>query len=109
MRTAVIGSRNLSVSDLGAYLPEGTEEIVSGGAKGVDASAREYAQAHGVRLTEFLPDYRRYGKGAPLRRNIDIIEHADTVLAFWDGRSKGTKFVIDECVRRGVPVLVIRL
>lgn len=109
MRTAVIGSRNLSVSDLGAYLPEGTEEIVSGGAKGVDASAREYAQTHGVRLMEFLPDYRRYGKGAPLRRNIDIIEHADTVLAFWDGMSKGTKFVIDECVRRGVPVQVIRL
>ena len=109
MRTAVIGSRNLSVADLGAYLPEGTEEIVSGGAKGVDASAREYAQAHGVRLTEFLPDYRRYGRGAPLRRNIDIIEHADTVLAFWDGRSKGTEFVIDECVRRGVPVRVIRL
>ena len=109
MRTAVIGSRNLSVADLGAYLPEGTEEIVSGGAKSVDASAREYAQAHGVRLTEFLPDYRRYGKGAPLRRNIDIIEHADTVLAFWDGRSRGTKFVIDECVRRGVPVQVIRL
>ena len=109
MKTAVIGSRNLSVTDFGAYLPEDTEEIVSGGAKGVDASAREYAQTHGVRLTEFLPDYRRYGKGAPLRRNIDIIEHADTVLAFWDGRSRGTKFVIDECVRRGVPVQVIRL
>ena len=92
------------MADLGAYLPEGTEEIVSGGAKGVDTSAREYAQKHGVRLTEFLPDYRRYGKGAPLRRNIDIIEHADMVLAFWDGRSRGTKFVIDECVRRGVPV-----
>lgn len=89
---------------MGAYLPDGTEEIVSGGAKGVDASAREYAQAHGVRLTEFLPAYRRYGRGAPLRKNIDIIEHADTALG-----SRGTKFVIDGCEKRGVPVRVIRL
>ena len=48
MKVAVIGSRGLSVSDLGRYLPENTTEIVSGGAKGVDTSAREYALAHGV-------------------------------------------------------------
>ena len=49
MKVAVIGSRGLNVSDLGRYLPENTTEIVSGGAKGVDTSAREYALAHGDR------------------------------------------------------------
>lgn len=55
MKVAVIGSRNLTVEDLGQYLPEGTLEIVSGGAKGVDTCAREYALAKGLKLTEFLP------------------------------------------------------
>ena len=97
MKVAVIGSRGLSVTDLGRYLPENTTEIVSGGAKGVDTSAREYALAHGIKLTEFLPEYTRFGRSAPLKRNITIIEYSDIVLAFWDGKSRGTKFVIDNC------------
>lgn len=109
MKVAVIGSRSLSVANLSFYLPEETTEIISGGAKGVDASAREYAARRGVMLTEFLPDYGRYGKAAPLRRNIEILERADMVLAFWDGKSRGTKFVIDECAKRGVSLQIIRL
>lgn len=106
MKVAVIGSRGLSVSDLGRYLPENTTEIVSGGAKGVDTSAREYALAHGIKLTEFLPEYTRFGRRAPLKRNITIIEYSDIVLAFWDGKSRGTKFVIDNCRKLGVEVRV---
>jgi hypothetical protein len=106
MKVAVIGSRGLAVPDLKKYLPPETTEIVSGGAKGVDTSAREYAAANGLKLTEFLPEYDKYGRGAPLKRNITIIEYADVVLAFWDGRSRGTKFVIDNCKKMGVPVKV---
>ncbi len=106
MRVAVIGSRGLIVRDLGKYLPEGTTEIVSGGAKGVDSSAREYALSHGIKLTEFLPEYDKYGRSAPLKRNITIIEHSDVVLAFWDGRSHGTKYVIDNCKKLDVPVKI---
>ena len=106
MKVAVIGSRGLRVSDLGRYLPENTTEIVSGGAKGVDTSAREYAKSNGIKLTEFLPEYTRFGRSAPLKRNIAIIEYSDIVLAFWDGKSRGTKFVIDNCRRLGVEVRV---
>jgi len=106
MKVAVIGSRGLSVSDLGRYLPENTTEIVSGGAKGVDTSAKEYAKSNGIKLTEFLPEYTRFGRSAPLKRSISIIEYADIVLAFWDGKSRGTKFVIDNCHRFGVEVRV---
>lgn len=69
MKLAIIGSRGLWVEDLGAYLPPGVTELVSGGAKGIDTCAREYALSHGLKLTEFLPDYRRYGRAAPLVRN----------------------------------------
>ena len=106
MKVAVVGSRNLVVGDLSKFLPEGTDEIVLRGAKGIDTGAAEYAKSHGLKLTEFKPDYDRFGRGAPLKRNITIIEYADRVLAFWDGKSHGTKNVIEECKKRGVPVQV---
>ena len=85
MKIAVIGSRGLKVDNLEKYLPEETTEIVSGGAKGIDTCAREYALAKGLKLTEFLPEYAKYGRIAPLKRNLQIIDYADCVLAFWDG------------------------
>ena len=106
MRVAVIGSRGLQVNDLGKYLPDEVTEIISGGARGVDTSAREYATEHGLKLTEYLPEYNKYGRSAPLKRNITIIENADLVLAFWDGSSKGTKYVIENCKKRNIPVQV---
>ena len=106
MKVAVIGSRGLTVSDFGRYLPENTTEIVSGGAKGVDTSAKEYAKSNVIKLTEFLPEYTKYGRSAPLKRNITRIEYSDIVLAFWDGKSRGTKFVIDNCRKLGVEVRV---
>ncbi len=105
MKAAIIGSRSLTVDDLREYLPRRTTEIISGGAKGIDA--REYAVSHGIKLTEFLPEYKKYGINAPLKRNISIIECADIVLAFWDGKSRGTKFVIERCYEIGKRIYVI--
>ena len=107
MRVAVVGSRNLRVANLGDYLPEGTTEIVSGGARGIDTCAREYALAHGIPLREFLPEYDKYGRSAPLRRNVTIVENSDFVLALWDGRSRGTMHTIRECKRRGIPFRIV--
>ena len=76
MKTAIIGSRNITNVDLSRFLPIGTTEIVSGGARGVDTVAKEYANRNGLKLTEFLPDYEHFGRGAPLKRNITIIENA---------------------------------
>lgn len=68
--------------------------------------AKEYALSHGLKLTEFLPEYGKYGRGAPLIRNETIIKNADIVLAFWDGSSRGTKFVIDKCQETGVKIQI---
>ena len=106
MKVAIVGSRGLQISDLGNYLPENVTEIVSGGAKGIDTCAKEYALSRGIKLTEYLPEYKKYGKVAPLKRNITIIESVDLVLAFWDGSSRGTKCVIDNCKSRGIPIRV---
>lgn len=106
MKVAIIGSRKITNLDISKYIPENTTEIVSGGAKGVDTLARRYAFYNALKLTEFLPKYNLYGRGAPLKRNIEIIEYADIVLAFWDGTSHGTKYVIDNCKKRNIPVKV---
>lgn len=106
MKVAIIGSRGLTVTDFENYLPPDTTEIISGGARGIDTCARNYAISHGLKLTEFLPEYEKYGRSSPLKRNITIIKAADLVLAFWDGKSRGTKFVIDNCKNLGVEVKV---
>ena len=107
VKVAIIGTRNLIIKDLGKYLPDGTTEIVSGGAKGIDSCAREYAHAMGIMLTEFLPKYEKYGRSAPLKRNLQIIAYADCVIAFWDGSSKGTRFVIENCRKQKKKVTVV--
>ncbi len=106
MKIAVIGSRNLTVQHLEFYLPEGITELVSGGARGIDSCAREYARQKGMKLTEFFPNYSLYGRSAPLVRNDLIIDYADEVIAFWDGKSHGTKYVIEQCKRRHKKVTV---
>ena len=106
MKIAVVGSRGITELDLAPYLSD-CDEIVSGGAKGVDACAAEYARTKGITLTEFLPEYTRYGKGAPMIRNRNIVDYADKVVAFWDGSSKGTLSVIQYAKKEGKPCKII--
>lgn len=109
MKVAVVGSRSITKIRLEDYLPSDTEEIVSGGARGVDTCAANYARANGIPLREFLPEYDLYGKAAPLIRNDLIVESADMVIAFWDGRSTGTQYVVRKCRQLGKPVRVFKI
>ena len=108
MKIAIIGSRGLTVNDLEKYLPENTTEIISGGAKGIDTCARDYALKNNIKFTEYLPDYDKYGRAAPIIRNDMIIEESDFLIAFWDGSSKGTRYVIDKCGKLGKQYRVIK-
>ena len=107
MKLAIVGSRGIRIENLEEFIPEGIDEIVSGGAKGIDECAAEYAREKGIKLTEFLPEYERFGRAAPLKRNGRIAEYADEAIAFWDGRSRGTKFTIDAFERLGKRVSVV--
>ena len=68
----------------------------------------EYARANGIKLTELLSEYNKYGRGAPLKRNLLITDCADEVMAFWDGASSGTKYVTENCKERSKKVTVFR-
>ena len=95
MKLAIIGSRTLEQVDIEKYLPEGVDEIVSGGARGIDSLARAFAERAGIKLAEFLPQYQSYGRAAPLVRNRQIADYADAALVFWDGSSRGTKYTVE--------------
>ena len=101
MKIAVVGSRKLIVNNLEDYIPAECDEIVSGGAIGIDRCAAAYARQNGLKLTEFLPEYDLYGKFAPIKRNYTIVDYADRVIAFWDGQSRGTLSVIKYCEKVG--------
>lgn len=107
MKLAIIGSRGVNSFDLTPFIPKSTTEIVSGGAKGVDTIARRFAEERGIKLTEFLPEYSKYGKSAPIIRNKMIVNNADAILAIWDGSSKGTAFTIDFAKKQGKQVIIV--
>ena len=104
---AIIGSRNISDVDLSKYIDQNVTEIVSGGARGVDSIAKKYAIDNNIKYTELLPEYSKYARGAPIVRNRGIVDYADYVLAFWDGKSKGTEFVINYCKKTSKECYVV--
>jgi hypothetical protein len=106
MKVAIVGSRNLS-PDVESYLPGETTAIVTGGAKGVDQAAMDMAKRLDLRLIVFRPDYKRYGRGAPIIRNKQIVQESDLVIAFWDGKSRGTKSTIDFAEEAGKKIEII--
>lgn len=61
---------------------------------------------HGIKLTEILPEYNKYGRAAPLKRNLEIIKNSDIVVVLWDGASRGSRFVINECKKVGREIKV---
>ena len=109
MKLAIVGSRTIPSLDLTNYIHDLPDVIITGGAKGVDAIAEDFARSHGVELVVFKPDYTAHNRKAPLIRNQRIVEAADEVMAFWDGHSKGTKYSIDWAKRKGKRVHVVLL
>ncbi len=110
MKVVVIGSRSITEADLEPYIPADTEMIISGGAKGVDALARMYAEKKRIPYMEVRPDYQRYnGKKAPLIRNREIVDRADLVVALWDGVSGGTAYTIQYTKKVGKRLLLVQI
>lgn len=109
MKLAIIGSRTCPPVDIEQYLKYIPDTIVSGGAKGADTYAREFAKKKGLKLIEYFPNYEKYGKGAPLERNKLIVDECDCVLAFGDGKSHGTKFTLDYAKEKNKPIKIVQI
>ena len=82
--------------------------IISGAARGADTLGARYARERGVPVLEFPADWVRLGKRAGMVRNLQMLDSADAVVAFWDGQSRGTAHMINETKKRGLPLRVVR-
>ena len=82
--------------------------IVSGCARGADTLGMRYASENIFDVDEYPADWDKYGKKAGYMRNVEMAENADALIAFWDGKSKGTKHMIDIATERNLPIRVIR-
>jgi hypothetical protein len=110
MRTIIAGSRVILGKNIvrEAHILSGftVTTVISGGAKGVDRLGEQYAKEIGVPVEVYEPDWEGQGKKAGYLRNQSMALVADALIAIWDGKSKGTKHMIDIATRKGLKVYV---
>ena len=116
LKIAVVGSRLYpklgEVKDFVSKLPK-TCVFVSGGAHGVDAVGETAADACGLEKIIIRPKIssryadKRAFREAAFKRNREIVEAADIVVAFWDGRSGGTKNTLDHAKELDKPWFMV--
>ncbi|MGD6876899.1 DUF2493 domain-containing protein [Bacillus infantis] len=83
-------------------------EIVSGTARGADKLGERFAEEKGCRVAYFPAEWDLYGKSAGYRRNAKMAKYADAAVCFWDGKSRGTKHMIDLAEKEVLQVKVIK-
>lgn len=81
--------------------------IVSGKAKGADSLGERLAKEIGWEVMEYPADWDKNGKSAGCIRNTKMAKIADALIAFWDGKSRGTKHMIDTAEKNDLLVRVI--
>lgn len=108
-RLLVAGSRSITDIDISKYIPKDVDAIISGGAKGIDTLAEEYADKHKISKVIIRPSYSVSKKAAPILRNQSMVILCNRVLAIWDGKSRGTKYTIDYAKKLDKDVTVINI
>lgn len=111
MRVIIAGCRNwndqtaINVA-MAEYFPNCTK-VISGGCDGADYQGECWAQERNIPIERFMADWDKLGKIAGPIRNKQMANNADALLACWDGKSRGTKNMIDEARRLKLPVRII--
>ncbi len=108
METIIAGGRDFSNylylnESCKLFLPRITK-IISGTAKGADQLGEKFAQENSIEILYFKPDWNRFGKSAGFKRNEEMAKNADMLIAFWDGKSRGTDHMIKCAIKLGLEV-----
>ena len=106
MRIAIAGCRDITdekkVERIIAQHIAVKDVVITGGCRGVDKIAQEYARRMFADVETFSADWDKHGKAAGPIRNREIAQNADILVAIWDGKSRGTKSMIEEAFRAGI-------
>lgn len=84
-------------------------EIVSGCCKGADTLGEQYAKEYGFKIKKYPADWDTYGKKAAYIRNNQMAKYATHCICFWDGKSKGTKMMIDLANANNLKIAIINI
>lgn len=115
MRVIIAGGRDFAdydllyrkmVSILKDQLPVNVE-IVSGGANGADKLGERWAESLAFPVKRFPADWNKHGKSAGPIRNEEMAKYATHCVVFWDGKSRGSKNMIDTAAKYKLPTRVI--
>lgn len=110
-RVIIAGGRDFECQKLAFECLDGLRnidvEIVCGGARGADALGEYWATVFNKPVKYFPADWDKYGKAAGHIRNKQMAEYGTHLIAFWDGKSKGTKNMIENADRLGLSKLII--
>lgn len=114
MRIVIAGSRNYEDYDEAKqYIDSviqkiGKDKIIimSGGCRGADMLGERYARENGCLLERYPAQWDKYGKAAGIKRNMVMAESCDYAICFWDGKSRGTKAMIEYAQKIGKMVAV---
>lgn len=84
------------------------DTIISGVAKGADMLGIVYSYRHNIKIKRFPANWNLYGKSAGYKRNVEMANNADMLIAFWNGISRGTKHMIDIMNNQNKKVITIK-
>ena len=111
MKTIIAESRNITDYNLIKTTLQNISlnitEVVSGKAIGVDQLGEKYAEEFGLPIHPLPADWKKYGKSAGYKRNEEMANNAEALVAFWDGKSSGTKHMIDIAKRKKLKVTIV--
>lgn len=113
MKLIIAGTRTFNNFDLlsnelhNICIKHQITEIVSGCAKGADRLGELWAHTQGIKIKQFHANWQLYGKLAGPKRNKQMSEYADALIAFWDGKSSGTKNMIELAKKLKLQITII--
>ena len=111
MRTIIAGSRTATKEQVYTAINQCSFKneisvVICGTAKGADTYGKEYAIENNIKVVDFFPNWNLYGKSAGYRRNVEMAENADALIAIWNGSSKGTKHMIDIATLKNLKLFI---
>ena len=80
--------------------------FVSGKRRGADELGERHAKENGYNIEYYPAEWYKYGKSAGPLRNKKMADISDYSICFWDGKSKGTKSMIEYAEQLNKPIRI---
>jgi hypothetical protein len=113
MKTIIAGTRDFSDYKLLCDTMDGLNldisTVLCGECKGADALGKHWAETHDISVSSYYADWFHQGRSAGPIRNLKMAKDADCLVAFWDGKSKGTKNMIETMKRQNKKVIIVSI